>query len=114
QAAKAAKQNDAVKFGALMNDSQKSLRDDYEASSPELDIMVSIARQQAGCLGSRLTGAGWGGATVNLVRDANVNAFVETVAREYEAQTNIKPWVSPVHASAGASLIRLPTGEMTR
>ncbi|HZQ05461.1 MAG TPA: galactokinase [Anaerolineae bacterium] len=114
QAAKAAKQNDAVKFGALMNESQKSLRDDYEASSPELDIMVAIARQQTGCLGSRLTGAGWGGATVNLVRDANVDAFVEAVAREYEAQTNIKPWVSPVHASAGASLVRLPTGEMTR
>lgn len=104
-AARAAKRNDAPKFGALMNDSQTSLHDDFEASSPELDIMVEIARAQPGCLGSRLTGAGWGGATVNLVRDANVQDFVTTVAREYHTRTAIEPWVSPVRASPGAGII---------
>ncbi len=107
RAARAAKRNDAVKFGALMAQSQTSLRDDYEASSPELDIMIEIAERQTGCLGSRLTGAGWGGATVNLVRDANVDSFVEQVAREYRTRTEIEPWVSAVRASQGAGMIEL-------
>lgn len=107
QAARAAKKNDAAAFGQLMNQSQTSLRDDYDASSPELEIMVEIARGQAGCLGARLTGAGWGGATVSLVRDANVNAFVVNVANEYRARTGIEPWVSPVFASQGASMVDL-------
>lgn len=106
KAARAARRNNAVKFGALMAQSQTSLRDDYEASSPELDLMVDIAHHQPGCLGSRLTGAGWGGATVNLVRDANVGEFVEQVAREYQARTGIEPWVSPVRASEGAGMIQ--------
>jgi galactokinase len=105
KAARAAKRNDAVTFGALMNESQTSLCDDYEASSLELDLMVEIARRQHGCFGSRLTGAGWGGATVNLVRDANVALFVENVARAYQRQTGIEPWVSPVRASRGAGLL---------
>lgn len=113
-AARAARRNDAVKLGDLMAESQKSLRDDYEASSPELDIMIAIARGQAGCLGSRLTGAGWGGATVNLVRDANVEAFQENVAREYRAATGIVPWVSPVCAAQGASLIEMEQREGTQ
>lgn len=114
KAARAAKRNDAVKFGALMTQSQNSLRDDYEASSPELDAMVEIARAQAGCLGSRLTGAGWGGATVNLVRDANVDAFQEHVAREYQARTGIEPWVSTVHAAQGAGMIEMEQREGTQ
>lgn len=114
EAAQAARHNDAVKFGELMNESQTSLRDDYEASSPELDIMVGIARARTGCLGSRLTGAGWGGATVNLVRDNSVDSFVEAVTREYQARTGIEPWVSPVHASAGASLVEMPVEEAAR
>lgn len=105
QAARAAKRNDAAKFGALMNESQTSLRDDYQASSVELDTMVDIARAQNGCLGSRLTGAGWGGATVNLVREAHVEMFIENVTREYKARTDITPWVAPVRASQGAGFI---------
>lgn len=105
EAVKAAKHNDAVTFGKLMNESQTSLDEDYEASSPELDTMIAIARRQPGCLGSRLSGAGWGGATVNLVRDDNVAAFVENVARGYKAQTQIEPLVTPVRASAGAGLV---------
>jgi galactokinase len=114
QAARAAKRNDAVKFGALMGESQRSLCEDYEASSPELDIMVEIAQQQPGTLGSRLTGAGWGGATVNLVRDANASAFIVNVAREYKERTGIDPWVSPVRASMGAGLVDLDKGPVTK
>lgn len=114
KAARAAKSNDAVKFGAFMNESQASLREDYAASSPELDIMIEIALKQPGCLGSRLTGAGWGGATVNLVRNANVDAFVETVAREYETSTGIHPWVSLVKPSAGAGMVGMETGEVKK
>ena len=107
KAAHAAARNDAAKFGALMTQSQMSLRDDYEASSPELDTMIEIAEQQPGCLGSRLTGAGWGGATVNLVRNAKVQDFCNNVAREYKARTGIEPWVSPVRASQGAGMLEL-------
>jgi galactokinase len=106
KAAQAAERNDAETFGTLMNESQSSLHNDYEASSPELDLMVELARKQKGCLGARLTGAGWGGATVNLVRQENVAAFMENVAREYQAKTGIEPWVAPVRASPGASLIQ--------
>lgn len=109
QAARAAQHNDAEKFGVLMGESQKSLRDDYEASSPELDIMVEIANNEPGCLGSRLTGAGWGGSTVNLVRDAEVQSFVKNVAWTYKERTGIEPWVSPVIASAGAGLLEFAT-----
>ncbi len=111
KAARAAKRNDAVKFGALMNESQTSLREDFEASSPELDIMVEIARKQEGCLGARLTGAGWGGATVNLVRDEHVDTFVQQVDWEYRERTGIVPWVSPVRASPGAGMIEWEQGE---
>lgn len=105
QAARAAERNDAKTFGALMNDSQTSLRNDYEASSPELDLMVELARRQPGCYGSRLTGAGWGGATVNLVQTMQVNSFIANVARGYVAETGIEPWVAPVRASTGAGWI---------
>ncbi len=105
KAARAAERNDAVEFGKLMNESQTSLRNDYEASSLELDVMVELARAQKGCLGSRLTGAGWGGATVNLVRDEHVPAFVENLTRAYREATNIEPWVEAVRATQGASLI---------
>lgn len=105
KAARAAKNNEPEKFGALMNESQASLRDDYDASSPELDIMVEIARAQKGCVGSRLTGAGWGGATVNLVQNVQVKTFIEKVTQEYQAHTQIAAWVAPVHASQGAGLM---------
>ncbi len=103
QAARAAQRDDPVALGALMNESHASLRDDYEASSPELDVMVELARRQPGCYGSRLTGAGWGGATVNLVQTSDATRFVAALAHAYRAATGIAPWVAPVRASAGAN-----------
>lgn len=113
-AARAAERNDPKAFGEFMNESQTSLREDYEASSPELDLMVELARRQPGCYGSRLTGAGWGGATVNLVQTSQVEPFVANVARGYVAETGIESWVAPVRASQGAGWMESFKGEMTR
>ena len=105
KAADAAKRNDLVTFGDLMNASHESLRDDYQVSCAELDAMVEIARRQPGCFGARLTGAGFGGCTVNLVKDELVDAFVANVAREYQHQTGLTPQVYACRAMAGAGVI---------
>jgi len=105
EAVAAAKQNDLATFGALMNASHESLRDDYQVSCSELDAMVEIARTQRGCLGARLTGAGFGGCTVNLVLDDAVEAFVAKVAREYQQRTGLTPHLYVCRAMGGASRV---------
>ncbi|MCK6554500.1 galactokinase [Candidatus Binatia bacterium] len=75
---------DAVNFGRLMDASHTSCRDDYEISCPALEDLVGLARD-AGALGARLTGAGFGGCTVNLVRDADVPAFLTRIDRAFYA-----------------------------
>ena len=82
---------DILQFGALMNASHESLRDNYEVTGFELDTMVSAAQQINGVVGSRMTGAGFGGCTVSLVRENIAASFIETVGREYEIKTGIKP-----------------------
>ncbi len=104
-AVEAIKRDDLVGFGRLMNESHESLKNDYEVSCPELDAMVEVARQQAGCLGARLTGAGFGGCTVNLVRDATVPAFVASMPRGYRERTGIDPQMYVCRAMAGASVL---------
>jgi galactokinase len=74
-----------------MNASHDSLRDDYEVSCAELDVMVDIARAQKGVLGARMTGGGFGGCTVNLIRTESVDAFIDKVSSEYERRLNLKP-----------------------
>jgi galactokinase len=101
----AAKRNDLATFGTLMNASHASLRDDYQVSCAELDAMVEIACQQRGCLGARLTGAGFGGCTVNLVEDDVVDAFISNVAREYHAHTGLSPQIFACRAMAGAGAV---------
>jgi galactokinase len=83
--------DDLEGFGQLMNASHDSLRDDYEVSCAELDVMVDIARAQKGVLGARMTGGGFGGCTVNLVKSENVDAFIDKVSSEYEQRLNLKP-----------------------
>jgi galactokinase len=78
-------------FGQLMNGSHDSLRDDYEVTGNELDTMVEEARKIEGVIGSRMTGGGFGGSTVSLVKDEAVDTFIEQVGRNYEERTGLKP-----------------------
>jgi galactokinase len=93
---------DLDEVGRLFYASHDSLRDLYEVSSPELDALVEIAGATPGVIGARLTGAGFGGCTINLVRRDAVGRFREAVLRDYPARTGLTPRVFPVEASAGA------------
>jgi len=84
KAVEALKNNDLQQFGQLLNASHISLRDDYEVTGVELDTMVEAAWQQAGVIGSRMTGAGFGGCTVSLVEDDCVNQFIQNVGKAYQ------------------------------
>ncbi|MGD0222851.1 MAG: galactokinase [Terriglobia bacterium] len=90
------------RFGELMNQSHESLRDDYEVSSKELDTLVELARQQPGVLGARMTGAGFGGCTVNLVRADAAEAFAQAVAKGYKEALGFKGEIYVCQASDGA------------
>ncbi|WP_048750093.1 MULTISPECIES: galactokinase [Paenibacillus] len=90
-------------FGALMNASHDSLRDLYEVTGPELDAMVEAARMAPGVLGSRMTGAGFGGCTVSLVRKDSVDGFKAAVADSYTKKTGLIPdfYVCSIGGGAG-------------
>jgi len=102
QAARALQQGDVASFGQLMFASHTSLRDLYEVSCDELDLMVALARLQPGCWGARMTGAGFGGCVVALVERRAVRAFVAKVAALYECQSQRTPSLYVCRASAGA------------
>jgi galactokinase len=93
---------DLEKFGGLMNQSHESLRDDYEVSCKELDTLVDLARRHPGVLGARMTGAGFGGCTVNLVRAEAAENFAQAVTRGYESALGLKAEVYVCQASDGA------------
>ena len=101
-AASALKQGDVAKFGQLMNQSHQSLRDDYEVSCAELDLMVGLARKVEGVFGARMTGGGFGGCTVNLVRRDKIDEFQNTVAAGYQAATGLTPEIYSCKAVKGA------------
>ena len=86
----ALKQNDVKLFGELMNASHVSLRDDYEVSCEEIDVLVEEAWKLDGVIGSRITGGGFGGCTVSIVKDEAVEAFQEKVGAAYEARVGKK------------------------
>ena len=102
QAAAALKLGDLDRFGRLMAESHASLRDDYQVSCPELDTMVEIAASQPGVYGSRMTGGGFGGCTINLVREAHVDEFCATVSRKYQEATGKQPKMYVTNAAGGA------------
>lgn len=89
-------------LGPLMSDSHRSLRDDYEVSCRELDLMTEIAATQPGVVGARMTGGGFGGCTINLVESSAVEAFQQNVAAQYLARTGMKPEIYVSPASDGA------------
>jgi len=96
---------DLAAVGRLFAESHASLRDRFEVSSPELDAMVDIAAGVPGVVAARMTGAGFGGCTVNLVRPAAVDALRDAVERRYPALTGLTPRVLPVRAVNGAGRI---------
>ncbi len=85
-AVEALQANDIVKFGQLMNASHVSLRDDYEVTGIELDTLVEEAWKVEGVIGSRMTGAGFGGCTVSLVKDEAIDTFIDKVGKAYLAK----------------------------
>jgi galactokinase len=98
----ALERGDLERFGELMASSHRSLRDDYEVSSEELDLMVEIAQKIEGVYGARMTGGGFGGCTVNLVADSHVEEFRERMSREYGRATTLKPEIYICTAANGA------------
>jgi len=97
---------DLATVGAAFAASHASLRDRFEVVSPELDAMVEIGSSVPGVIAARMTGAGFGGCTVNLVRPEAVEALRAAVERDYPARTGLKPRVLPVSAADGASRLR--------
>jgi galactokinase len=91
EAREALLQGDVTRFGALMVEAHVSVRDDFAASCEEVDVLVAIAMQQAECFGARITGGGFGGCSVNIVRADGAERFVATLRREYAAKTGIDP-----------------------
>ncbi len=96
---------DLPAFGQLMNQCHASLRDLYEVSCPELDAMAGIAQSLKGCFGARLTGAGFGGCTVNLVERQYAKSFTVELGKAYQAATGREVGIYVCRASAGAGLI---------
>lgn len=92
---------DAVAFGKLMFEGHASLRDLYEVSCPELDVLVDSAGALPGCVGARLTGAGFGGCTVNLVEEDQAEAFIEQLKQKYLAATGKHADIYLCRASQG-------------
>ncbi|KAJ3326494.1 galactokinase [Blyttiomyces sp. JEL0837] len=104
-------------LGDLMNASQKSCKEDFNCSCPELDELTTIARS-AGALGSRLTGAGWGGCSVSLVPEPLLDSFIEKIKQEYyfkrqpelkdddKVDEIISDWIFASKPSSGAAVLR--------
>jgi galactokinase len=102
-AARALEQGNLELFGELMGESHRSLRDDYEVSCKELDLMVELARREEGVYGARMTGGGFGGCTVNLVKAESAAEFKREVARRYEEATRLVPEIYVCSAAEGVS-----------
>jgi len=91
RSAESLRQGDLLAFGDYMRQSHESLRDLYEVTGKELDALVEVAWKAEGCIGARMTGAGFGGCTVNLVHRDQVNAFKRAVEEEYRGKTGLHP-----------------------
>ncbi len=102
EAGEALERDDLNSFGQLMNESHCSLRDDYEVSCPELELMVDLARKVKGVYGSRMTGGGFGGCTVNLVAAEQVGEFKSIIVEGYEKATKLVPDIYVCDPADGA------------
>jgi galactokinase len=105
RAAIALETGDIAEFGRLMADSHRSLRDDYEVSTLELDLMVELSNGQDGVYGARMTGGGFGGCTINLVEAAHAQDVQQRLEQGYEARTGLRPTISICETSDGAGAV---------
>lgn len=107
-AAEAMRRGDAVELGLLMDASHVSMRDDFEITNDALNTMVAIAQAHPASYGARMTGGGFGGCAVALVRAEQASQFASDVARDYTAATGLTPAVYVTPAAAGASVVKQP------
>lgn len=105
RAVEALKKKDVEEFGRLMNASHVSLRDDYEVSCEEIDILAEEAWKIEGVIGSRITGGGFGGCTVSIVKDESIDRFRETVTKKYTEKTGKKADVYVVEIGDGPCVL---------
>ena len=108
QAVEAFKSCDFSNIGSLMESSHRSLRDDFEVSCDELDLMVALATEiglEGGVLGARMTGGGFGGSTVTLCHSINAEAIARQMNDRYQAQTGIEPLLFVTRPAQGAHLV---------
>ncbi len=105
RAALAMKAGQAELLGELIDQSHESMRDDFEISSAPLDAMVRLARESAGCLGARLTGGGFAGCALALVKDEAASSFIDDVSRRYAEATSLTPQLYLCRASNGAECL---------
>ncbi len=105
QAAQSMSLGDAQMMGALMDASHASMRDDFEITNAELNIMVDLARSQPGCYGARMTGGGFGGCAIALVQDDAVETFVKQIHLGYQEHTKLKPEIYLCKASSGVGVV---------
>ena len=103
KAVDALKSGDINLFGKLMNESHVSLRDDYDVSCKEIDVLVDAAWKVDGVVGSRITGGGFGGCTVSIVKDEAIDAFKEALAKEYKEKCDLVPEFYVVSIGDGPS-----------
>jgi galactokinase len=101
------KAGDSAGFGRLMTEAHASFRDDFGASCRECDLLVEMALELEGCLGSRLTGGGFGGCTVSLVRAEAAESFAESLQAEYRAVTGVLAQVFVCEIADGAGVVGL-------
>jgi galactokinase len=106
-AAQALQRGDAIEVGLLMNASHASLKEDFEVSSPELDAIVAASRRRPDCLGARLTGAGFGGCAVALVREGDLEGFASEVRDGYRSMSGREARITVCTPTAGAEVIRV-------
>ena len=108
KAVEAFKSYDFSNIGSLMESSHRSLRDDFEVSCDELDLMVALATEiglEGGVLGARMTGGGFGGSTVTLCHSINAEAIARQMNDRYQAQTGIEPLLFVTRPAQGAHLV---------
>ena len=100
------KKDDIAEFGKLMNKSHTSLRDDYEVTGLELDSLVEAAWEEKGTVGSRMTGAGFGGCTVSIVENDYVDSFIKNVGKKYKEKTGLEASFYIANIGDGAGKVK--------